>query len=149
MLGSIRSFFETNVLSAAGAKSAADRSLQLAAASLLIEVSRADFHIDDSERRAITNGVQTLFGLSDHETQEIIALAEKEAEQATCMYEFTSLVNEHFTHEQKLKIIELMWRVSFADNDKDKYEEHFIRKIADLIYVSPAEFVRLREQAKP
>ena len=147
MLRSIRNFFEQNILSpAADAASADDHALQLAAASLLIEIARADFEIHDAERQAITASIQGFFGLSDEETQDLVKLAEAEAEQATCLFEFTALVNEHFSYAQKLKVIDMMWQVSFADAHKDKYEEHLIRKVAELVYVSHADFIRLREQ---
>ncbi len=145
MLENIRSFFENNIL--LEKKGTDDRSLQLAAAALLIEVARADFEFDDSERRVIIDAVQGLFGLSDIETQEIVSLAEKEVEQATCLFEFTRMVNKYFTHEQKIKVVALMWQVSFSDADKDKYEEHLIRRIAELLYVSHADFIRLREKS--
>jgi uncharacterized tellurite resistance protein B-like protein len=146
MLKGIRDFFERNIRSADGARQphAPERALQLATASLLIEVSRADFHIDAKERHAIIEAVQQMFSLKPQETREIVELAESEMDNATSLYEFTRLVNEHFDYPHKLKIIEMMWRVSYADQGKHKYEEHVIRKVSDLIYVSHSDFVRLR-----
>lgn len=146
MLKNLRRFFEQNIQSVSGGQKAhlPERALQLATASLLIEVSRADFHVDAKEKKAIVDAVQHMFSLSEQETREIVELAESEIEDATSLYQFTRLVNDHFDYQQKLKIIELMWRVSYSDLDKDKYEEHLIRKISDLIYVSHHDFIRLR-----
>ena len=71
-------------------------------------------------------------------------MAESEVDDVTCLFEFTRLVNENVDQTQKLKIVEMMWRVSYADLDKDKYEEHLIRKVSDLLYVPHADFIRLR-----
>ncbi len=150
MLKSVRRFFDQNIKSVSGGRQGEmpERALQLATASLLIEVSRADFHINAEEREAVVDAVQHMFSLSTQETREIVELAESEIDDATSLYEFTRLVNDYFYYEQKLKIVELLWRVCFADLDKDKYEEHLIRKISDLIYVSHSDFVRMRHRVE-
>lgn len=150
MLKSVRRFFDQNIKSVSGGRQGEmpERALQLATASLLIEVSRADFHINAEEREAVVDAVQHMFSLSTQETREIVELAESEIDDATSLYEFTRLVNDYFDYEQKLKIVELLWRVCFADLDKDKYEEHLIRKISDLIYVSHSDFVRMRHRVE-
>lgn len=150
MLKSVRRFFEQNIkpVTEGRADEVPERALQLATASLLIEVSRADFHINAEEREAVVHAVQHMFDLSQQETREIVELAESEIDDATSLYEFTRLVNDSFGYEQKLKIVELLWRVCYADLDKDKYEEHLIRKISELIYVSHSDFVRMRHRVE-
>ena len=146
MIKKLQHFFEQKIQSVSGGQAAVlpERALQLATATLLIEVSRADFHIDAKEKQAIAAAIQDFFSLSSAETKEIVDLAESEIDDVTCLFEFTRLVNERFDYQQKLKIVEMMWAVSFADMDKDKYEEHLIRKVSDLLYVSHADFIRLR-----
>ena len=146
MIKNLQRFFEQKIQSISGGQTAVlpERALQLATATLLIEVSRADFHISAEEKQAIAVGIQKFFSLTSAETREIVELAESEIDDATCLFEFTRLVNESFEYSQKLKIVEMMWRVSYADLDKDKYEEHLIRKISDLLYVSHSDFIRLR-----
>lgn len=148
MIKGIRQFFDSHIQSVSGGRhhEGPQRALQLATAALLLEVARADFHLAADERRAITHAVEKMFELSAQESAELVALAESEMEDATCLYEFTRLVNDHFDYAQKLKVIENMWRVAFVDLDKDKYEEHLIRRVCDLIHVSHKDFVRLREQ---
>lgn len=150
MLKSVRRFFDQNIKSVSGGRQGElpERALQLATASLLIEVSRADFHINAEEREAVVDAVQHMFSLSWQETRELVGLAESEIEDATSLYEFTRLVNDYFDYEQKLKIVELLWRVCYADLDKDKYEEHLIRKISDLIYISHSDFIRMRHRVE-
>jgi uncharacterized tellurite resistance protein B-like protein len=148
MIRGIRQFFDSRIQSVSGGRrhESPQRALQLATAALLLEVARADFHLAADERRAIAGAIQQMFDLSALETAELVALAESEMEDATCLYEFTRLVNDHFDYAQKLSVIENMWRIAFVDLDKDKYEEHLIRRVCDLIHVSHKDFVRLREQ---
>ena len=146
MIKKLQNFFDQKIQSISGGRAAVlpERALQLATACLLIEVSRADFHIDAKEKKAIAGAIQAFFSLSAEETREIIEMAESEVDDVTCLFEFTRLVNENFDRPQKLKIVEMMWRVCYADLDKDKYEEHLVRKISDLLYVPHSDFVRLR-----
>ncbi len=146
MIKKIQRFFEQKIQSINDGQTAAssERALQLATAALLIEVSRADFHIDAKEKQAIAAAIQAFFSLSTAETEEIVNLAEGEIDNVTCLFEFIRLVNKNFDYSQKLKIIEMMWAVSFADMDKDKYEEHLIGKVSELLYVSRSDFIRMR-----
>lgn len=148
MLKAIHDYFAQHIQAVGSDVITTERSVQRATASLLIEISRADFHISDAERSEIVQQIERFFALSASETAELVALAESEMENATCMFEFTREVNEHFDYEQKCAIVEMLWRVAYADNNKDKYEEHLLRRIADLIYVSPEDFVRLRSKVE-
>ena len=62
--------------------------------------------------------------------------ARKNADDLVSLQHVTRLLNEHFDEEMKIRVIEMMWQVVYADGVKDHYEEHLIRKIADLLYVS-------------
>ena len=72
------------------------------------------------------------------------AAAEAQASQATSLYEFTRLINDEYDYDEKLRLIENMWRIAFSDDELDKYEEHLIRKVSELIYVSHSDFIRLK-----
>ncbi|WP_181919242.1 TerB family tellurite resistance protein [Alkalilimnicola ehrlichii] len=90
------------------------------------------------------------FGLSVEEAQELQALAEQEAEQAVSDYDFVSLINSHFEQAQKVRIIEKLWRVAYADRNLDKHQEHYVRRIAELLHVDHKDYIatKLRVQAE-
>ncbi len=122
-------------------------SLELAAAVLMLEISLADSTIQDVELNIIENAMQKIFHLSKDETQSIITLAEKEVDHATSLYDFTSLINQNLSKNDKVKIIELLWKVAFADAVLDKYEEYFVRKISDLLHVSHIDYIKAKHNA--
>ena len=126
---------------------ALEHRLRLAAAALLIEVSRADYTVDSAELRTIKAVLQTGLGISQEEIDELIALAGKAADKATSLYEFTRLINDHHSREQKLLVIQSMWRIAYADDDLDKYEERLIRQVSDLIHVPHRDYIRLKVAA--
>jgi uncharacterized tellurite resistance protein B-like protein len=138
MLAAIKTFFSAQLVIVDDN----EHTLQLAAAALLIELSRADFQRDPNEQRAIEQALRNSFQLSQSELDELITLAEQEAKQATSLYQFTRLINDHYSPEQKSQLIERMWQVALTDGDICKYEEHLIRKVAELIYVPHQEFIR-------
>lgn len=118
--------------------------LQLAAAALLIEMSRADYIVDPAEERTLEVVLQASLGLSPEEIEELVTLAGNAADKATSLYEFTRLINDHYDKEQKLLLIQSMWRIAYADGDLDKYEERLIRQVSDLIHVPHKEYIRLK-----
>jgi uncharacterized tellurite resistance protein B-like protein len=149
MIRRIQRFFTDRIQSRVhGGQQNNEQALQLATAALLIEVTRADFHVEQSERRAVISAVQTLFGLSRRETDELVALAEEEVDGSVSLFQFTQLVDQEFSQEQKAAIIEMMWRVAFADLDKDKHEEYLVRKVADLLHVPHTTFIRARHNVE-
>ena len=149
MLDSIKRFFDANVTAATQASNPVDqeRAYQLATAALLIEMTRADHDVKTVERGAVTQAVQRAFGLDASQTEELVELAEQEADAATSLYEFTRLINRHFDAKQKEHIVELLWHVALADGEIDKYEDHLVRKVADLIYVPHLSFIRAKHKA--
>jgi uncharacterized tellurite resistance protein B-like protein len=148
MKNAIKRFFERYLAPEEGGESAAQHRLRLATAALLVGLSRVDDRVTDEERRAVMQAVQSKFSLSAEESQSLIELAEDAASNATSDYEFTSLLNRNLTPEQKVRLVEHLWEVAFADRTLDKYEEHFVRRIADLLYVSHTDFIAAKLRAE-
>jgi len=145
----IRQFFNNNLsMDAGGAAPRDDHTLKLTTAALLIEVSRADFELDGAEKASIVDTLRTTFKLNAVELDSLVKMAEGEVQQSTSLYQFTRLVNDFYDYEEKLMLISSMWQVAFADNNLDRYEEHLIRKVAELTYVSHQDFIRLKQTAR-
>ena len=121
-----------------------EQALQLATATLLMEVARADTRISEVERQAIHRVIETHYGLSPETTQQIAHAAEREAEHSTSLYPFTRLINRECDYQDKLQIIRMLWQVIRADNHTDKHEEHLVRRVADLLHVPHREFIRAK-----
>lgn len=124
-----------------------DQQLAMASAALLIEVARADFNNDPQERAAMLEHIKTVLALSDEDLAELTAQAEQEVDQATSLYEFTRVVNDNCDPEQRIALVEAMWRVAYADGELHKYEEHIIRRTADLLYVAHSDFILSKHRA--
>jgi uncharacterized tellurite resistance protein B-like protein len=121
--------------------------LQVATAALLFEVMRTDGELKEAEGHAVTAAIQKRFELSKDEAAELLRLADAEAKQATDYYQFTALINQHFTAAQKEQVVEYLWEVASADLDIDRFERTLVHKIADLLYVPRAAQIAARERA--
>jgi uncharacterized tellurite resistance protein B-like protein len=149
MLQSIRRFFDQQ-MSAPGARAPEQRehALRLAASALLFEVVRADAQIKAEERTVMRTAIQSAFALSEAEAHELMAMAEEESRGASSLYEFTRLIDEGFSPEEKKRLVELLWMVSFADTVKHAEEEHIVRKIAGLLHVPHPDFIDAKIRAR-
>jgi uncharacterized tellurite resistance protein B-like protein len=125
-----------------------EHSLELAAAALLYEVARADFTQDAEEEARLSTALQSAFALTEEELERIQSVASDKVDESTSLYDFTRVLNDSAAPEEKVKVIELMWDVAYADGEISKYEEHLIRRVAELIYVSHSDFVRMKHEAK-
>lgn len=141
MLAAIRRFFEEQLSPSSASKQSPEQRLQLATAALLLEVARADQDIHKLELVTVEDAITRTFQLSADAMADLIRLAEEQVRQSTSDYAFTSLVNKGFEHADKVRLVELLWEVAYADGELDKYEEHLIRRIAELIYVPHQEFI--------
>lgn len=148
MFGNIREFLQERLGgSDPSPQGEGPSSLELAAAVLMIEISLADSSLDESERQVIETALQQEFGLSEPAALALIDAAEREVDRATSLYEFTRLINDEMTQEDKIHVIRRLWEVAFADAVLDKYEEYYIRKIADLLYVPHTMLMREKYRA--
>lgn len=143
MIDSLRRFFDKHIAAELERPGAEHRehAYRLATGALLFEVSRADHHISRDEIDTITSLLQTRFGMADDETQVLVELAQRESEEAVSLYDFTRLVDARLSLEEKVRVVELLWEVAFADGSLDRYEEYTIRKLADLLHVSHRDFI--------
>lgn len=145
MLNKIKRFFDDNVLTNSNAHNEdIEHRVRLAMASLMIEVAESDFHDAPEERELVLNIVKESFDLSDTETNQIVELARQEHADSIDYFQFTSLINQHYSAAQRIELIEKLWQIAFADHTLDKHEEHVIRRIADLIHVAHSDFMKTK-----
>ena len=145
MFKTLKDFFQAHTGAADNAVEVS--SAELAAAVLMVEISMADSTLQPEERRVIENALQENFNLPEENAGALIELAEREVDHAVSLYEFTSFLNNAMTVEERAGIVELLWRVAFADAVLDKYEEYYVRKISELLYVPHRDFIKAKLKA--
>ena len=116
--------------------------------SLMIEVSLADQSIDESEIESLKKTLSNKFNIEEAQISSLISEGKESQEESTSLYEFTRVINDDFSFEEKYDLIKSMWEIAFADGNVDKYEEYVIRKVSDLIYISHPDFIESKQKAK-
>ena len=118
--------------------------LDKACSALLIEVAFADKVFDESEISSLTTSLKEIYNLEHDTINELVSDAEKTVNESTSLYEYTRVVNDEFSYNDKLVLLSRIWKLAFADGALDKYEEHLIRKISDLIHISHSDFIKIK-----
>jgi len=149
MITRLKIFFEQHLTVVnASSEEAIEQRLQLASAVLLLDVAQADRDYSEQEKEKIRQAISSKFSLSDNDIHNLMELADAKSNDATDYHQFTSLLNKEFSVEQKIRLIELMWQVAYADGELDPHEDHFIRKISELFYLRHNELLSARERAR-
>ncbi|MGK0445548.1 MAG: putative tellurite resistance protein B-like protein [Bermanella sp.] len=118
-----------------------------AIAALMVEVALADDNIEAQEREKLPELLRQHTGLTTQECLGLIDSAEQEVDHAVSLYEFTQHLDKTLEIDKKCELVTRLWLISLADNEIDRYEEHTIRKIADLLHLRHSEFMQCKQKA--
>ncbi|UOA08099.1 TerB family tellurite resistance protein [Methylobacter sp. S3L5C] len=145
MLNQIKLFFEQHLMLSAPDESLEEK-LQLATVVLFLEMMYMDDKVEPKEQEIILSLIHQNFSLTAEQTTALLALAEQQRIQATDYFQFTSLINKEYNLEQKVGLIEALWKIAFVDGVLDMNEEYLVRKIADLLYVPHTAFIMAKNR---
>jgi len=120
----------------------------LAAAALLLEVSWADQEMSQAELDLIAAALERTFRLAPQAARDLIEQARREHDASVGLYGYTRVINEHWDEPAKFDLVVALWRLALADDVLDRYEEHTIRKIAELLYLDHDRFIEAKLRAK-
>jgi len=147
MLNRISEFFNT-LLETDDNKTEGQLSIEIACAVLLCEVMRADSVFTENEQNELNDILVKQFNLTAQEGSTILEQAFELSENASDFYQFTSKLNQHYSLDERIKIVTLLWQVAYADGELANIEEHIIRKIADLLHLRHSEYIATKIAAE-
>lgn len=147
MLNQIKLFFDEH-LKLPAPEEPSEEKLQIASAALLLEMVTMDDKIEQIEQETVLALMQQGFSLSLEQATTLFNLAEEQRIQAVDYYQFTSLINKSYSLEQKIELIESLWKVAFVDGNLDMHEEYLVRKVSDLLYVPHSSLMKTKHRVK-
>ncbi|CCQ09291.1 hypothetical protein PALB_1280 [Pseudoalteromonas luteoviolacea B = ATCC 29581] len=120
----------------------------LALGALLVEIMQADQQLQPQEQALAIKLLKTRLNLSEQEANTLLEEATSHVENAIDLYAFSKAVNNQTSSEERIEILTLLWQMALADGEVDNHEEHLIRRIAGLLYVTHEDFIvaKLRAQ---
>jgi len=115
---------------------------------LMLEMANADNEFSHAEEVRIFKLLNEQFDLSEKAAKAIISLAEFERRRSLDLWQFTNLINDNFSYEEKMQVIETLWRVIFADGHVDMHEEYLIRKLSNLLNMKHKDMIQAKFNAR-
>lgn len=122
--------------------------LCVAVASLLHEATRVDLSEHVEERAVAENGLADLFGLSEADCAAVFEEGREKAQHLTSYFGPVAVIKRDMAPPERVRLIEHLWKVAYADGGLDPYEDHYVRKIGHLLYVSNTDIMLARNRAR-
>jgi uncharacterized tellurite resistance protein B-like protein len=146
MFDALKRFVEEIRGADAPARTFDEEDYRLAAVALLVHVANSDGRVDLAERRKLQKIIEERFGLDASAAARLTAAAEQSDREAVDFYHFTSVLKRALDDGGRLKIVEMLWDIAFADGRVHEVEENTIWRIAELLGVSTRDRVLLRQK---
>lgn len=140
----VKKYFMENV---SGHDSDDDQKIMIATAVLFLEMAYADFKVTEEEEDQLRETLSDFFKLPEADVSDLIDLAREKRAERTDIWLFSNLIKEKFEREQKMWILEMLWKMIYIDNTVDKYEDNLIRKISNLIGLSHQDMIQAKIKA--
>lgn len=149
MLEKIVDFFSTRLQTPDNSQEVqGEDRLALATCALLLEMAHTDAEFSAEEQNAIMAILQKQFRISPEDAGTIIELAGAEREESLDLWQFTNLINLHFNHSEKLRVLEILWAVIYADGKVDMHEEYLMRKLSNLLNMDHSDMIQAKQKAR-
>jgi len=148
MLNKLNNFLST-LIPSASADTSSEHTLQLAPAVLLIEVMRSDAESAAEEEVTILNILKERFHLTDAEVAQLTELGHRTVKTSNDLHQFTTLINRELDVPERIRIIEYLWQVAYADRQISAHENHLMRRMADLLHIPHGDNIAAKTRARP
>ncbi|MGH8370984.1 MAG: TerB family tellurite resistance protein, partial [Gammaproteobacteria bacterium] len=146
MFASLADFLERTLTDKSAAAEDQQATIRLAVATLCVEMARADFDEQSQELERANELLVQRFKLDPSEAEALLQAGRTQSDQAVSLYRFTRPLNEYIDMPGKLALIEMLWQVALEDGKLDKYEDALMHKLADLLYVRPADLMLAKQR---
>jgi len=134
MIDIVKKFFSNATAEVSnGANQNTEHDIRVATCALFVEMARIDEKFTDAEMETILSILKEKYGLSPDHADALIAEAEKELEKSVDLWQFAKLINDNYSNEEKIEIIETLWRIVYVDGKMDQYEHYLMSKLQNLL----------------
>ncbi len=120
------------------------KQLQIATAALFVEMAKADGEFSEEEREQVIESLQKQFGLDAEYVNDLVELSKTKLMDSVSLYEFSTIINEHFSNADKLELLKNLWRLIYTDKKLDKYEDRLIKIIGGMINIEHKQIINTK-----
>jgi uncharacterized tellurite resistance protein B-like protein len=115
--------------------------IRIATCALFLEMAKIDGEFTETEREKILRALKREHDLSGDAADDLLQAAEHELKHRVDLWQFTRLINENYSHEEKLRIVEMLWKIVYTDGRLDKHEDYLVHKLSNLLNLSHKELI--------
>ena len=149
MIENIKKFFSEKIdTSDQESQVSSEQSVPIASCALLLEMAHADSEFSQSERDNIIAILQSNFDMTEDDASELLNLADLERKESLDLWQFTNLINQNYSREEKIRVAETLWRVIYTDGKVDKHEEYLMRKLTFLLDLQHQDMIETKFKAR-
>jgi uncharacterized tellurite resistance protein B-like protein len=149
MLDLVKKYFTKNDNRPISSKSREDpRRIMVASCALLLEIAAIDGEFSADEQEVILSILKNDYKMSENEAASLIDTAQAQREGSIDLWRFTNLINQNYSEEERIRVIELVWKVIYADGRLDGHEDHLVHGIANLLRLSHSQLIEAKLRAK-
>ena len=116
----------------------------VAVCALFVEMARIDGTFTPMEMKTILSILQEKYGLSQENAEALVVEAENEWEKSVDLWQFSNHINENYTNEEKVEVIETLWRIVYVDGKMDRYEHYLMKKLKNLLRLSQEQLIEAK-----
>jgi uncharacterized tellurite resistance protein B-like protein len=149
MIDLAKRFFGKAVKEAtAGGKEEVAHDIRVATCALFLELCHIDGEFSDSERNRVISILKKDYGLSDKDADDLLEASHEELKGSIDLWQFTNMINQNYSIQEKLRIIETIWRIAYTDGNLDKHEDYLLHKLAKLLRLNHKQLIEAKLKAK-
>ena len=147
MIDLVKKFFSRDVNDSSadqGGKKTHD--IRIATCALFLEMATIDGEFSESEKKRIVSTLEKEYQLSDEYADALIEASNRELEGSIDLWRFTHLINQNYSMEEKIRIIEMVWKIAYADGRLDKHEDYLVHKLARLLRLTHRQLIEAKQK---
>jgi uncharacterized tellurite resistance protein B-like protein len=118
-----------------------DHDVRVATCALFVEMARIDESFTREEMDTIVSIMKEKYGLSDEHADALIKEADRELSESVDLWQFAKLINRNYSNDEKIEIIETLWRLVYIDGKMDRYEHYLMNKLKNLLRLSHGQLI--------
>lgn len=125
-----------------------EHDITVAACALLLEMAHIDGEFSEDEERVIVSILTHDYGLEQDVAKAVLEDAREEVKQSIDLWRFARLINRHYTEAEKVRVIEMIWRVIYADGKLEKHEDHLVHSLGRLLRIDHSQLIEAKLKVK-
>lgn len=122
--------------------------IRIASCALLLEMSNIDGEFSELEKESIISIIKKDYHLSDEYATMLLEASKQELKASVDLWQFTNLINQNYSIEEKIQVIETIWKIAYTDGRLDKHEDYLVHKLANLLHLTHKQLIEAKVKVK-